>query len=294
MSSRAKVLAPAKVNLFLRVLGRRPDGYHEIDTLFQAIGLYDEIEVKLGGNGIELEVVGADLGPPKENLAYRAAETMLAHASTGAGVRIRLTKRIPVGAGLGGGSSDAAAVLRCLGQLFGERDAVALGGIAAELGSDVPFFLGRSPLAHGTGRGEVLQPVEPLAPTDLVVLSPPVHVSTGPAYAALTELRGGEPRESGVPWTPPTSWSQVVERCANDFEPVIAAAHPEVRTALEALRVSGASCVLMSGSGSSCFGVYGHRPEAHAAVEALHEELGWPCWAVRTLKALPPVSTEGV
>jgi 4-diphosphocytidyl-2-C-methyl-D-erythritol kinase len=293
MSSRAKVLAPAKVNLFLRVLGRRPDGYHEIDTIFQAIGLYDEIELELGGDGIELEVVGTDLGPPKENLAYRAAETMLAYASNEAGVRIRLTKRIPVGAGLGGGSSDAAAVLRCLGELVGVRDPAALAGIGAELGSDVPFFLGTSPLARGTGRGEILEPVVPLRPADLVVLSPPVHVSTGPAYAALAEVRAGEPGKALGEWTDPTSWSEVAERCENDFEPVIAAAHPEVRTALEALRDSGAACVLMSGSGSSCFGLYGDPSESRDVADSLREELGWTCRAAQTLDALPAVESGG-
>ena len=106
------LVAPAKVNLFLRVLDRRPDGFHEIETLFQAIDLYDEVEVALTDSGVTLEVAGADLGPTEENLAYRAARAMLAETGPSHGVHVRLEKHIPAGAGLGGGSSDAAAVLK--------------------------------------------------------------------------------------------------------------------------------------------------------------------------------------
>ena len=148
--------APAKVNLLLRVLGLRADGFHDLDTLFQAVGLCDEVVVALSGGGIELAVEGPDVGPVEENLAYRAAKAFLdaEGAAARVGVDILLRKRIPAGAGLGGGSSDAAAVLRCLDALrarpFPRSKLVRIG---AALGSDVPFFLGDGALARGRGRG---------------------------------------------------------------------------------------------------------------------------------------------
>ncbi len=148
-----RILAPAKVNLWLRVLRRRPDGFHELDTLFQAVDLCDEVEVsRRPGNGVRLTVEGAELGPARENLAHRAALAFLDAAGRSAGsdrVEIRLRKRIPAGAGLGGGSSDAAAVLRCVSALWGDPLSPAvLAELGASLGSDVAFFLGRGPLAR--------------------------------------------------------------------------------------------------------------------------------------------------
>ncbi|MDH3207399.1 MAG: 4-(cytidine 5'-diphospho)-2-C-methyl-D-erythritol kinase, partial [Gemmatimonadota bacterium] len=190
MSQRATVLAPAKINLALRVGRERPDGYHDIDTLFQAIDLSDDVEVELCGDDVTLEVEGADLGPIEQNLAFRAASRFLEEVAPGRGAAVRLLKKIPHGAGLGGGSSDAAAVLRCLTQLTGGLPAARLRGIGAELGSDVPFFLGDSPLARGRGRGEVLESLPALPVADLVLVSPPVHVATSVAYSALSASRG--------------------------------------------------------------------------------------------------------
>jgi 4-diphosphocytidyl-2-C-methyl-D-erythritol kinase len=301
VSRRASVRAPAKVNLVLRVSGRRADGYHDIDTLFLAIDLCDQVDVELKGTGVAIEVGGADVGPDEENLAFRAAERFVDEAGFDQGVGIRLDKAIPTGAGLGGGSSDAAAVLRCLEALVGGVGDGRLGEIGAELGSDVPFFLGVSSLARGTGRGEVLEPCEPLPPADLVVVSPPVHVSTAAAYAALGEVRaeafdgvgarvGGDGawREPSLP-SQIRDWEQAEALMENDFEPVIVASHPEVRRALGALRATGARSALMSGSGSSCFGVFGSRAEAVAAARRIGEELGWPCRPVRSLASLPEV-----
>jgi len=287
LSGRAKVLAPAKINLALSVLRKRPDGYHDIDTLFQAIDLCDEVEVELAGPGVSLEVEGsADLGPEEQNLAHRAAASFLAAAGSDAGVRVRLTKRIPVGAGLGGGSSDGAAVLRCLAALVGGVGADKLRKIGSDLGSDVPFFLGASPMARGRGRGELLQALEPLPVADLVVVSPPVHVSTADAYRALA--RGVEDAATKRELVMPV-WTDAPEVAVNDFQPVVARAHPEITRALEGLRAAGARLALMSGSGSSCFGLFEDRVGAEAAAARLQEETGWPCLAARTLEAFPRV-----
>lgn len=289
MSRVAEVEAPAKVNLFLRVFDARPDGYHEIETLFQAVDLADRVRVELGGDGVRLDVEGARLGAEQDNLAYRAATRLLAELGRSDGARITLEKRIPVGAGLGGGSSDAAAVLRCLAALASvPLDDPRLRRIGAGLGSDVPFFLGLRPLAAGRGRGDVLEPFAPLPASDLVLVSPPVHVSTGWAYRALDEARrtrgsGGGPALRGRP----SSWRDVVAEAHNDFQDLVAAAHPEVARALAALRAAGGRVALMSGSGSTCFGVFAERASAERAAEALSADLGWTCRAVRTLTELP-------
>ena len=288
MSQRATVLAPAKINLALRVGRERPDGYHDIDTLFQAIDLSDDVEVELCGDDVTLEVEGADLGPIEQNLAFRAASRFLEEVAPGRGAAVRLLKKIPHGAGLGGGSSDAAAVLRCLTQLTGGLPAARLRGIGAELGSDVPFFLGDSPLARGRGRGEVLESLPALPVADLVLVSPPVHVATSVAYSALSASRGDRataPEDPG-PLTV-RNWGDLGAVAHNDFEPILAAEHREIGQALAALLAAGATVASMTGSGSSCFGFFGDAPRAKAAAEGLAEELAWPCRAVRTLQAFP-------
>lgn len=293
------IRAPAKVNLYLEVGGRRADGFHEIDTLFQAVSLWDEVRVERVPAGVDLRVDGPDLGPAEANLAVRAARAFLAEVGSPEGVRIELTKGIPAGAGLGGGSSDAAAVLRAMDALWdGPIGTVRLAALGAELGSDVPFFLGESPLARGRGRGEVLEPVPPLPPADLVLVLPPVHVATGGAYAALGRRSdGGLERAMEAPFLPPTGWADVALVARNDFQEVVASTHPEVRRSLQALRDAGARPSLLSGSGAACFGVFPDQATAAAVAEVLGGGLGWPVRAVRTLQDFPapqPFDTLGL
>lgn len=288
-SSAIRVAAPAKVNLFLRVYEVRPDGFHGLETLFQAIDLADDVVVERHGKGVELEVRGADLGAAKDNLAFRAATRLLQETGSDAGLRVELTKRIPVGAGLGGGSSDAAAVLKAGGRLLGvPTSEPLLARLGAELGSDVPFFLGASPLAVGRGRGELLEPVPPLPTADLVLVTPPVHVSTAWAYRALDTARESGAGERGPPLPgQPGDWEDVAAHAHNDFQTVVAASHAEISRALTALERSGARVSLMSGSGSASFALFGDRGSAERAAAALSSELGWPCTPARTLTQLP-------
>lgn len=292
---RAEVLAPAKVNLYLRVLGRRADGYHEIETLFQAVDLADEVCVELGGSGVSLDVDGPALGPVEENLAVRAARSFRAAAGLTEGVRIRLRKRIPAGAGLGGGSSDAAAVLAALSALVaGAPSAAELRARAATLGSDVPFFLCGSSLAIGRGRGEVLEPLEPLPPADLVLVLPPLHVSTRDAYEALgaPSLPLGWEAE-GESIGAPGGWVDVCSRARNDFQSFAAARHPHIARSLGALSAAGASLAMLSGSGGACFGLFERRSRAIEAASNLSSELGWPAVAVRTSTRRSPPPGAG-
>lgn len=286
-----RVAAPAKVNLSLRVLGRREDGFHEIRTVFQAVDLADELRVSRGGRGVSLEVRGPDLGPTDENLAYRAAELFLEASRETQGVHIELTKWIPAGAGMGGGSSDAAAVLRALSWLTpfppppGE-----LMRLGAKLGSDVPFFLGASPLAQGTGRGEVLTAYRALPAADVVLALPGVHMSTAKAYKALSRgawaPTGDEPAPVGREGAP-DDWDGIVAGLTNDFQPVVAEAHPEVGRSIRALAEAGASGAILSGSGAASFGFFSNRATAERVADELTLELGWPFFAARTLTQWP-------
>jgi 4-diphosphocytidyl-2-C-methyl-D-erythritol kinase len=261
--------APAKINLALQIGPRRADGYHDLDTLFQGIDLADELEVRAGGKGIALTVEGEDAGPPADNLVVRAARAFIAVADMDreTGIRVKLTKRIPSGAGLGGGSSDAAAMLRALDHLFPDRvDPIELSELAAAIGSDVPFFLGGSPLARGLGRGERLELQSPLPKASGLLVMPPVTVATAEAYAALDRSRAKvrAPAQTSR-WKVPRRWEEVATGATNDFQDVIAAQFPDVGRALEALGKTGPMCALLSGSGAACFALYRSKEEVERA-----------------------------
>lgn len=291
-----RIAAPAKINLGLRVLDRRPDGYHDLRTVFQAIDLCDEVSVETGGDEIELAVVGPSPGPADENLAVRAALAYRDATGFAEGLHISLHKRIAPGAGLGGGSSDAAAVLKCLAVLTGDRDGRRLTALGADLGSDVPFFLGTGALALGTGRGEVLRPLPPLPERHVLLVLPPVHVSTAEAYRRLDTARASSDEGEGA-WRSvrvdaavegdPRDWAAVDSGAHNDFEPVIVPAHPEIARSLAALREAGATAVSMSGSGSASFGLFDESERASSAAATLSGALGWPCVLARTLRTMP-------
>ncbi len=286
-----RIDAPAKVNLSLRVLERMPDGFHRLETLFQAVDLQDSLTVTtIPGSHVVLETPGADVGPVEDNLVTRAVRAFRAATGTETGVEIRLDKRIPAGAGLGGGSSDAGAMLRLLNRLHGDGLAPeALQALGATLGADVAFFAGEAGYALGEGRGESLRALPGLPPRTLVLGLPPVHVPTGPAYGALARLRQGSVTPAGVlGGDAPTDWPAVRSLAVNDFEAVVPPAHPPVDAALGALRADqGVLLALLSGSGGAVFGL--PRPgEAEAVVGRLRERLREVRWlTAATLDRLP-------
>ncbi len=276
-----RLSAPAKINLELLVGAPRADGFHDIFSIFQAVSLADTVTVSLvEGRGV---AVSGDCDcPPERNIAFKAAEAYLAAiGETGTGVLIEIDKRIPIGAGLGGGSSDAAATLAGLdGLLPGRLGREGLAALAARIGSDVPFFLGTA-CAAVRGRGELLAALVPRSDYTLVIVDPGVSVSTKEAYALLdrsrersAEATASEGLERGLSQAAaayaslaPAAWPFV-----NDFYPVISSAYPRIREALEAVRRSGAAFAAMSGSGSAVFGVYEAREEADSAMRALEGE----------------------
>ncbi|HSG47836.1 MAG TPA: 4-(cytidine 5'-diphospho)-2-C-methyl-D-erythritol kinase [Longimicrobiales bacterium] len=287
-----RVEAPAKVNLLLRILDRSPDGYHHLETLFQAVGLSDSLTLEVvEGDRDTLEVRGADVGPAADNLVTRAVARFREATGFGPALRVVLEKRIPAGAGLGGGSSDAGAVLRALNLLCGtpltSSEVMALGG---GLGADVAFFSGSAALALGEGRGDRLRPLPPLPVRPVILGLPPVHVATGPAYGALALARTG-----GLPvprpllqGRAPADWDQVAAVAVNDFEAVIPGAFPPVGEALRALRLAGPPLAHLSGSGAAVFAVLPPGGDGTGMEEELRSRAPGIRWVVTaTLDELP-------
>ena len=284
-----KLRAFAKVNLSLRVLGKRPDGYHEIRTLLQTISLSDSVSVSLEPGGpaaVALTCDRADL-QGERNLAWRAADLVLRRTGVQARVSVRLRKVIPAGAGLGGGSSDAAAVIRAIAAMLPQRPAAdVLLDAAAELGSDVPFFLvGGS--AIGTGRGTELEPLPDLPTAALVIARPDVEVSTAWAYAALAAGPLALTRSQNVAKMQGIDWDSdslsggplegLGESMVNDFESVVFQRYPAIADLKRRLRASGARHALMSGSGSAVFGVFKSYQAANSVAETLRAD-GFGAW----------------
>jgi 4-diphosphocytidyl-2-C-methyl-D-erythritol kinase len=286
-----EVEAPAKINLFLRILAREASGYHSLESLFCAISLHDTLRVERGSGEIQLEVEGdAGLSPIEENLAYRAASRFfLERRGLEDGVRIRLHKRIPPAAGLGGGSSDAAATLLALNALFGDPfSADQLLQMGIELGSDVPFFLGGSPLALGWSRGERLLALPPLPSRPVLVAHPGVPMPTGAAFQRVAELRGGvyRPRAARLALSDLGDWDTIAGLAENDFQEPADETIPALPDARRRMRLAGASIALLAGSGASIFGVF---PDAEARDRAGSDlrEAGFATWSAETLERLP-------
>ena len=262
------VRAPAKINLFLRILAREETGYHQIETLFAAVGLYDEVHLERTAGDLSVEVVGPALGPEEDNLAYRAARALIEHVDSKAGVRIRLTKHIPAGAGLGGGSSDAGATLRALNVLLGgPLPNAGLLELAGDLGSDVPFFALGAGAALAWGRGERLLRVPALEDTHVVLALPPVSVSTAVAYRELPPV---VPRSSSVLDFNAFGRSPgLAEHAVNDFEPFVFGRYPELKEIRDAIAEQGASVARLTGSGAAVYGLFPDRPAAESARASL-------------------------
>lgn len=281
------VVAPAKLNLRLRVLGRRADGFHAIETLLVRLRLADAVELETGGEGIELDVeTPAGLGavPSDEtNLCWRAARLLYDAIDRPPAVQIRLTKRIPAAAGLGGGSSDAAAVLVGLNRLLGmPLEPRALVGLAGRLGSDVPFFAAEAPCALAWGRGQRLLPIAPPPARPVLIVVPGVGISAAEAYRWWSEDAGSEEAPPEVLPDPDrlASWTTVERLAANDLAGPVERRRPELAAARRALESAGATVALLCGSGSCVAGVFpaeADRDAARATLSAGRDvDPAWP------------------
>ena len=294
----------AKINWSLQILGRRPDGYHEVKTLLQTISLHDDLHFEIDeGGGISVSCADPDIPSDDQNLIVRAASTLKRQFDVKAGVRVSLEKRIPTRAGLGGGSSNAAVSLLALTRLWSIRASAAqLLEIAATLGADVPFFLiGGCALA--TGIGATISPL-PEPPDDgvhLIVITPNASVSTAKAYSALSSTAlttsSNDPSLSNSrseaknrdlrPWP-------LQDSLKNDFESVIFDIEPEIRRTKETLLQAGALGALLAGSGSSVFGIFADEEDQQRAANEIQLEAGWrifPCVTVSQIEYLRAVGS---
>ncbi len=269
---RARVRALAKINLDLRVLGLRPDGYHELRTIFQTVSLADTIDLEFTP-GRHTRVELADPLAIPDNLMLRAAGLVLESAQVSGSFGIRLNKRIPLGAGLGGGSSDAAAVLLALPVLAGcHLPLETLLSLAQQLGSDVPFFLlgGR---AAGIGRGTELFPLPGGRPLAGVLVAPGLHVSTAAAYRALSLSLTSEFQQNKIVSIQSQTWEVAgLGAPVNDFETVVFKEHEALAELKRRLARCGAVQAMMTGSGSAVFGLFSSAALAASALRSFGKE----------------------
>ncbi len=260
----------AKVNYALDVLGLRGDGYHEVRTVLQSVSLADEVEIEVGdeGFGLRVEPDGARLGPPEENTAYRAWRLLRQLTGDELPVRVRLRKGIPAGAGLGGGSADAAAVLVGLNRLFGlGLGAEDLRELGARVGADVPFCVSGG-TALGEGAGELLTPLPPPPEHHLVLTKPSASAATTRIYRAYDDegpARGANAVEAVVAALRSGSLPVLAAAVGNDLAPVTARIVPEVAALERKLLENGALGASMSGSGTAVYGIFDDADAAWSA-----------------------------
>jgi 4-diphosphocytidyl-2-C-methyl-D-erythritol kinase len=265
------VSAPAKINLVLRILDRRPDGYHNLWSLMQTVRLEDELSISINHSHsvINLRCDDPSLKADRSNLVSRAATAVLERSGQVVGLDIVLTKQIPMGAGLGGGSSDAAATIMGLNRILGLRWSKDLmAQVGQTLGSDVPFFL-FAPSATVGGRGEQVTPVRIMDSRWVVLVNPGFPIETKWAYQQLSESRTGVAPVSRshlvLETSPELNWKQILEIAENDFEVPVFKAYPLLRDIKQQLMSQGAEVALLSGSGATVFGVFSTEAGARSA-----------------------------
>ncbi|HET6796457.1 MAG TPA: 4-(cytidine 5'-diphospho)-2-C-methyl-D-erythritol kinase [Gemmatimonadales bacterium] len=285
MNQVVAVTGHAKINLLLRVLARGDDGFHTLETVFCLVSLADTLTAeRREGRGVTIDVIGAEVGPVEHNLAVRGARCVLEATGHRFAVHLRLSKQIPIRAGLGGGSSDAAAALQATNRLAG--DAVPqheLLQLGARLGSDVPFFISGGPLALAWHRGERMLRLPSLPAAPALLLMPPVPVSTAEAYSWLDQARstGSSRGAVALDLDALSRWGDIGRMAGNDFESVVFSRHSAVRAAFEAMVSTRPLLCRMSGSGSTIFAVYRQARDRDDAIMVLGRKHG----------ALTPVET---
>jgi 4-diphosphocytidyl-2-C-methyl-D-erythritol kinase len=279
-----RVRAYAKVNLDLRVLGARADGYHELRTVFQSIALHDTLLCTARPGEFAVKCRTAAVPLDRTNLVWRAAEglwTAMGRPGEPRDVVVWIRKQIPMQAGLGGGSANAAATLLALARLWGGVPIPTLRDVAAGIGADVPYFLSGG-TALGLGRGEEIYPLVDLPTHWVVVVQPPYGVSTAEAYSWYDEDRAAGLREPREPQTLPVPWPTRAAQMINDLEPPVVRRHPEIGTLKSLLREAGAVAAAMSGSGSAVFGLFRTQAAAGRALKPVSRQ-GARAYLTRTL-----------
>jgi len=269
-----KILSPAKINLLLQVTGKRPDGYHNLISLMCCIGLYDTVSLTFGLETTTVACKHPGVPQDETNLAFKAADLFLKSLNSNEGVGILIEKKIPVAAGLGGGSSNAAAVLlglnRCYGHPFSWEDLVSIG---LSIGADIPFFLFGRP-AIATGVGEKLEAYRGLKKLKILLINPGFSVSTAEVYKNLNLGLTKCKKKLSYSLLKKQAFD-VRKHLCNDLETVAAPMYPVISKAKEALLKYGAIGALMSGSGPTVFGLFTNSVTARKAKQALSKDNGW-------------------
>jgi 4-diphosphocytidyl-2-C-methyl-D-erythritol kinase len=275
--------SPAKINLCLSVRGKREDGYHEVEMVMQMVGLYDEVTVSLGGQGIAVSSDSEAIPSGEGNIAGKAARAVLDAAGAKTGASIAISKNIPVAAGLGGGSGNAAAVLVAVNALLGTGYGTdRLAAIGATIGMDVPFFLS-GPLAVARGRGEQVISLPPMPSFWVLLVNPGFETSTAWAYKNVNLRLTKKVDCTKIARLTVRNMAEVLH---NDLEAVTATAHPEIGAMQQALRDQGALGVRMSGSGPTVFGIFETESACRTAATNLIAT-GWRLFPVESLTKSP-------
>ncbi len=263
--SSIKVQSPAKLNIRLKVTGRRADGYHELVSIMVPVTLFDQIELKTDqSEGIHIACQGFSVPENEDNLIFRAAQAFFSKTGLAPNLSINLTKNIPVAAGLGGGSSNAACTLKVLNEMWSNPLTIQdLEDVAVNLGADVPFFLHSKPCV-ARGIGEILEPIEKWPKFWYVIVKPPISVSTAWAYKNL-KLKLTTDEYLYILFQLTKGMSRIADILENDLETVTAAHYPVINTIKEDLVDAGAEGALMSGSGPSVFGIFRSENQALSA-----------------------------
>ena len=261
--------AYAKINLTLDILGKRKDGFHELESVMQQVDLADDIFMeRLNNNKISIDCQGI---PQKKNLVFKSAFFLKNNFNINAGVEIKITKNIPIAAGLGGGSADAAAVIKGLNKLWGlSLTTEELVDFAAKTGSDVPFsIIGGTALVKG--RGEIVKKLDNFPALDLIIINPGFGVKTKDAYEGLNPPEYGQQRKTAKLLKKLTR-ENIVKNLHNDFEETVFKKYPEIEAIKNEIISNGALNAIMSGSGSSVFGVFENKEEAKSAYDELKDK----------------------
>ena len=269
-----KLLSPAKINLFLQIVGKRADGYHDLVTLMCCVGLYDIISLDFSAEEISVACTHPLVPQDHTNLAYRAAKLFLDHINSKEGVRITIEKQIPIGAGLGGGSSNAATVMLGLNRFYGHplsRETLIRLGVV--IGADVPFFIDQKP-AIASGVGEILEPYSGLKPYTVILVFPGFSVSTAEMFKNIN-LRLTKYIEKTKISSFKNKGFDIERHLSNDFEDMAEEKYPEIAAIKNVLLKHGAIGALMSGSGSTVYGLFRDRRSAGKAYPAVCRRGSW-------------------
>ncbi len=279
------ISAPAKINLFLKVLRKRPDGYHDILSWFQALDLADHLEIEaIDGDYIEIVTDSADIPTGPDNLVYQAAELIREERQSLPGFRIRIWKHIPVAAGLGGGSSDAAACIKGINRLLGlGLSRSEMEQIGQEIGSDVPFFFGRGQ-AEVTGRGENVRDFDFPRDYRVLLVTPPLAIRAAEAYSRVSlDLTNSFAGISLSHWREAREFFCAISGLENDLERALCSFYPILEKIRVKLESTGANIVRLSGSGPTMFALFGHKDLSEETIVAACEGEEWDCRLCRPI-----------